>query len=178
MEEYGELLGPDAVRFVRLLPGPIERVWRYLADADKRARWLCGGETEPKVGGHVDMEFDNSRLSGPNDDPRPEKYAQFDGPVTFSGTVTRYDPPRLLAHTWDFEGESSEVCYELSAEDDKVRLVLTHTRLNSNEEVRDVCAGWHSHLGILSDVLEDRSPRPFWRTHTALEADYGARIGG
>lgn len=177
MEDYGEILGPDAVRFVRLLPGPIDRVWSYLVEPVKRASWLCGGETELEVGGHVNLEFDNSRLSGPDDDPRPDRYAEFDGPVIFGGTVTHCEPPRLLAHTWDFEGQSSEVCYELSEQAGKVRLVLTHTRLRSDDEMRDVCTGWHAHLGILSDLLEERTPRPFWRTHTALEAEYAGRIG-
>ena len=27
----------------RTLPGPIERVWAYLTEPDKRARWLGGG---------------------------------------------------------------------------------------------------------------------------------------
>jgi hypothetical protein len=29
MSDYGTLLGTDTVRFERLLPGPIERVWAY-----------------------------------------------------------------------------------------------------------------------------------------------------
>lgn len=44
MSEYGELLGESTVRFERLLPGPIERVWRFLTESDKRAQWLCGGD--------------------------------------------------------------------------------------------------------------------------------------
>ena len=53
MNEYGELLDESAVKFERLLPGPIERVWSYLTEGDKRARWLCGGDVEAAVDGHV-----------------------------------------------------------------------------------------------------------------------------
>ena len=39
-----------------------------------------------------------------------------------------------------------------------------------------VCGGWHTHLDILVDVLEGREPKAFWKTHTALEAEYGKRL--
>ena len=40
MSRYGERIDDTTVRFERLLPGPIERVWEYLTDGDKRATWL------------------------------------------------------------------------------------------------------------------------------------------
>ena len=40
MNDYGELLDESTVRFERLLPGPIDRVWSYLTKSDKRAQWL------------------------------------------------------------------------------------------------------------------------------------------
>ena len=178
MKSEGVLLDDNTVRFERLLPGPIERVWSYLAEGDKRAKWLCGGETEPRVGGHVDMLFHNASLSGPDDIERPEKYREYSDKITFSGTVTHYEPPRVLAHTWDFEGDSSEVRYELSEQGDKVLLVLTHTRLNSTEEIISVCGGWHTHLDVLVDVLENQVVRPFWATLTENEAEYVRRLRG
>ena len=57
MSKQGEVIDSSTVRFERLLPGPLERVWSYLIEADKRARWLCDGETELQVGGNVDMLF-------------------------------------------------------------------------------------------------------------------------
>src|SRR5690606_39019955 len=39
----GEVLDRQTVRFRRVLPGPIERVWAYLTEADKRAKWFAGG---------------------------------------------------------------------------------------------------------------------------------------
>lgn len=176
MNEYGELLDETTVRFERLLPGPIERVWGYLTESDKRARWLCGGETEPRVGGRVDMLFHNASLSSAEDIERPEKYKDMPEKVSFGGKVTRYEPPHVLAHTWEFENEASEVCYELREQGDKVHLVLTHRRLETRETVLSVCGGWHTHLDILADVLEARAPRPFWKTHTALEAKYEQRL--
>ena len=35
MDRNGTLLNPQTLQFQRLLPGPIERVWDYLTDAEK-----------------------------------------------------------------------------------------------------------------------------------------------
>ncbi len=53
MNDYGELIAPDTVRFKRLLPGTIDRVWSYLVDSEKRGKWLAGGDTEERVGGRA-----------------------------------------------------------------------------------------------------------------------------
>ena len=176
MSKHGELIDNNTVRFERLLPGPIDQVWRYLVDSEYRAKWLCGGDVEQRVGGRVDMKFNNGSLSTQPDIERPEKYKDLPEEIAFSGTVTRCEPPHLIAHTWDFEGDSSEVCYELSERGDQVLLVLTHTRLNSTDEIISVCGGWHAHLDILIDILEGHDARPFWKTHTPLEAEYEKRI--
>ena len=35
---------------------------------------------------------------------------------------------------------------------------------------------WSMHTGILADVLNSVEPRPFWKTHSKLEAEYGATL--
>jgi uncharacterized protein YndB with AHSA1/START domain len=177
MNEYGELLDENTVRFERLLPGPIERVWSYLTEGDKRAKWLCGGDVETSVGGHVDMHFHNVSLSSDEDIPRPEKYRDRPEKMSFTGTVTRCEPPYVLHHTWNFEEEHSEVCYELEELGDKVRLVLTHRRLEGSDIVLSVSTGWHTHLNVLVDVLEGSKVRPFYRMQTRYEGEYGERLG-
>ena len=176
MSHYGERIDKTTVRFERLLPGPIERVWEYLTDGDKRARWFCGGDTELKLGGKVEMHFHNASLSTQPDIDPPDKYGDLPEKMSFGGTVTQCEPPRLLAHTWEFEDEHSEVRYELEEAGDEVRLVLTHRKLASDDEIISVSGGWHTHLDILEDVLQGREPRPFWKTHTPLEAEYERRV--
>ena len=122
------------------------------------------------------MLFHNASLSTQPDVDPPAKYKDLPETTSFFGTVTRYEPPNLLAHTWDYEGQSSEVCYELAQQGDQVRLVLTHRRLGSYDEVISVSGGWHTHLDILDDVLSGREARPFWKTHTPLEAEYERRF--
>jgi len=174
--EYGELIAPETVRFERTLPGPINLVWSYIVDAEKRSRWLCGGRTELRDGGLVEMHFHNAGLSSQEDIAPPEKYKDMPEHVRFSGTVTACVPPKFLSHTWDFEGDSSEVTYELAECGENVVLTLTHRRLNSREEAVSVCGGWHTHLDILKDVLTGEEPKPFWTRHTLIEDQYERRI--
>jgi len=41
MTEQSTLIKPSTIRFERLLPGPVERVWAYLTESKKRATWLA-----------------------------------------------------------------------------------------------------------------------------------------
>ena len=176
MKRYGERIDASTVRFERLLPGPIERVWEYLTDGARRATWFAGGNTELKVGGRVELRFNNGSLSTLPDIDPPDKYKDYSDVISFDGTVTQCDPPHRLAYTWNFENEHSEVCFELFEAGDRVRLVLTHRKLASPREVLDVSSGWHTHLDMLEDVLSGREPRPFWKTLTSLDAEYERRL--
>ncbi|MEX2124777.1 MAG: SRPBCC family protein [Woeseia sp.] len=171
-QEYGVVTAPDTVRLERLLPGPIERVWSYLTESDKRGQWLASGEMELRVDGRVEHVFSNSTLTG-HDDAPPSKYAAHAAKSTMEGRITACEPPRLLAYAW---GKSSHVTFELSRQSDKVRLVLTHSRLPTRDEMISVASGWHAHVGILIDRLNGRQPASFWPTHTRLEAEYEERI--
>jgi uncharacterized protein YndB with AHSA1/START domain len=177
MSRYGELLDKGTVRFERTLPGPVERVWSYIVESDKRRKWLCAGDIGAGNGAQVDMHFHNETLSQAEDIDIPEKYRHMPREMNFSGTVTHWNPPHAVAHTWEFDDETSEVVYELEEIGDKVRLVLTHRKLETPRTVLDVSAGWHTHLDILVDVLEEQEPQPFWKTHSALEDEYSQRLG-
>ncbi len=61
MNEYGVVTEPRTVYFERLLPGPIERVWAYITESEKRGKWLATGEMELRVGGRVDLKFQQRR---------------------------------------------------------------------------------------------------------------------
>lgn len=165
------VMAPDTVRIERLLPGPVERVWSYLTESEKRGRWLASGEMDLRVGGRVEHIFRNSDLTEA-DDPPPPKYAQYAGESRFYGMITACDPPRLLAYTWGGEDDESEVSFELAPVGERVRLVVTHRRLATRDDMVGVAGGWHAHLDILADRLEGRTPAGFWATHTRLEAEY------
>lgn len=175
MSEYGERIARGAVRFRRTLPGPIERVWSFLTESDKRARWFCAGETEQLVGGRTELLFHHANLSPLPDDPPPARHANLPDTVAFEGRITRWDPPRVLAYTWYGKDEESDVCIELEEQDGTVLLVLTHTRLRTREDEVGVLGGWHAHLDILADVLHGRVPQPFWRRYAPLDREYESR---
>jgi len=163
------VIEPGTVKLERLLPGPIERVWAYLTESDKRAKWLRAGEFDLRVGGAVRLEFDNARLSG-------EKNPPGRGPQASGGLITRLEPPRLLAHTWGWKGQETEVTYELTPRGKEVLLVIVHRRVQGRDLVASVMGGWDVHTGILEDVLKGVEPRPFWKTHSKLEAEYAASL--
>jgi len=175
MKTPSTLLAPDTVRLERLLPGPVERVWAYLTESDKRAQWLAAGRMDLRVGGKVQLEFDNSKL--PNEQPLPEKFRSR-GRGQFDGVITRLEPMRVLAHTWKWDsgkgGADSEVTYELTPKGKDVLLVIVHQRLAPRDLVIGVMGGWDVHTGILEDVLKGVAPRPFWATHERLEKQYAA----
>jgi uncharacterized protein YndB with AHSA1/START domain len=185
MNDYGTMIATDTIRFERLLPGPIERIWAYLTDSDKRAQWLAAGPMALYPGGAMEFHFRNAELSrrddGTSNDCRaPEKYRDYENAGSVYGRVLRCEPPRLLVYTWNHRGQdesegASEVRFELAPQGDRVRLTLTHRRLLS-DGMLSTAAGWHTHLGILEDRLHDREMRPFWRTHTALEVEYENRL--
>ena len=170
-EQHGKFTGPGEVRLVRTLPGPIERVWAYLTDPEKRARWFCGGVLEQKAGGKVEFAMVHKNLA-PDETP-PAKYAKVQDPgVTFEGRVLRCEPPRLLVYT--FGSDDSEVTFELTPQGKQVLLVLTHRTRGDEEraELTNYASGWHTHLTHLIALLEGEPRPPFWATHAKLLAEY------
>jgi len=166
------LIEPGTVKLERLLPGPVERVWAYIIESDKRAKWLAAGEFDLRVGGKVRLEFDNSKLSC--DETAPEKYKGRER-HSFEGIITRLEPLRALAHTWTWKGGNTEVTYELTPRGKEVLFTIVHRRLGS-DLVPSVMGGWDVHTGILADVLAGKEPRPFWSTHSKLEREYAAAL--
>ena len=173
--DYGTITEAGAIRFERLLPGPIERVWAYLTESEKRGAWLASGPMELREGGAYELVWNHAALTTPDDRP-PARYADADG-FRMVGRVLRADPPRLLVHEWNEpDGSSSEVEFALADEDGKVRLILTHRKLPSRAMMVGVAGGWHAHLSILQARLEGVAPPPFWATHGRIEPEYEDRI--
>ncbi|WP_265519929.1 SRPBCC family protein [Nitratireductor luteus] len=173
-DAYGVMTAPDTVRFERLLPGPAERVWAYLTEADKRRQWLAGGEMELKAGGKAELLFKHSEFT---DEPAPEKYAEMNTQGFLSPhRITEIDPPRLLAMTWPGEDTESEVVFELFPEGDKVRLIVTHKRLARRDEMANVSSGWHAHLEVLETTLQGGGANRFWSRIPELEKMYSGRF--
>lgn len=169
MEQFGRITSPGTLRLERSLPGPIQRVWAYLTESEKRGKWLAKGDMELFEGGKVHLSFMHSELS-PLPDTIPEKYKDMEEGHQFTGTVLQIAAPHLLSFTW---GGGSEVTFELAEQADRVQMVITHRKLGDKKsQLLSVASGWHNHVGILIANLEGTTPQPFWKTHEVLEAAY------
>lgn len=133
----------------RIYHAPIARVWTALTDPDEMKKWY----------------FDVHAF-------RPEKGCEFSFYAGEEGKkythlcrVTEVIPERKIAYTWRYEGweGDSEVSFELFPEgDDKTRVVLTHTGLDTfpadkNPDLKksNFAMGWDHIIGIsLRDFVE------------------------
>jgi uncharacterized protein YndB with AHSA1/START domain len=95
---------------------PIENVWQALTDENEMRAWYFPQliKFKPVVGFEFVFSTDGS-------------------PYQKEWRVTKVEDGRVLAHSWIYKGYpgSSEVTFELSKEEDKTRLKLTHTGLAS-----------------------------------------------
>ena len=168
-DQLGDFKNQGEVRIVRTLPGPVERIWEYLTDPEKRARWFAGGPMEPKKGGKVELFFQHKNIA-PDEVPPEEFKEVHESGFKMPGTILRWEPPRVLSYTFD---ENSDVTFELTPEGKNVRLLLTHrSRGEDLSSITGYASGWHTHLALLVSLLEGGARPPFWATHARLKQEY------
>ena len=156
-----ERIAPDAIRLERTLDAPVATVWRYLTEAGLRSQWFMGG-TDAAGLGEFELLVDHDQLST-DAVPYPAGYAEFKG-ATWTETVRRFEPPHLLETTFQ-GGKNGTVTYQLSADGERTRLVLTHSGIVSPVGAQDFGSGWTSHLAVLEERLAGRGVRNFWDLH-------------
>jgi uncharacterized protein YndB with AHSA1/START domain len=164
-DRHGTLAEGGTLRMQRRLPGPIERVWSYLADSDLRQQWLASGAMTLQAGTSFELVWRNDELSA-SPAERP------DGFSAESRAVCRFEevePPRRMRYVWPDVGE---VTFELEPMGDEVLLTLTHRRLSGERLILNVCAGWHAHLALLVARAEGRNPPSLWSTWRRLRQEY------
>jgi len=170
MTDYAKVSG-NTLRLERRLPGPIERVWSYIVDPEKRALWFVGGVWELRPGGTAHNEWDHTRLS---DEPTPEAWKSFDGATT-TGTIARVEPPHLLAYRTDMGMGEIEITFELRADGDDVIFSITQAPVDP-KGAADFASGWHAYVDILDDRLNEATPRAFWTNFDRLQKAYASRF--
>lgn len=166
--DFAVLDSRDTVRLERLLPGPIERAWRYLTDSDLRRQWLAAGDMPSQVGGGFELVWRNDELTDPPG-ARPEG---FGGEHRMHSTITAYEPPHRLAFTWG----DGEVTFTLAPRVDQVVLTVVHRGIGDRANLLMIGAGWHMHLDILAARASGTQPEPFWDGWQRLRAEYDRRI--
>jgi uncharacterized protein YndB with AHSA1/START domain len=144
MNENAQMTTAKSVRFERLLPGPIERVWQHLTEAKLLPGWFGEGVIEHRSGGDV-------RLMGGH----------------IRGVITQWHPPRRLAYTWNVfnPGEDtshypeSYLTFELEPRGKDVLLTLTHVPILDGFEMQNAM-GWHTFLDMLAVAVGGSAPQP------------------
>jgi uncharacterized protein YndB with AHSA1/START domain len=166
---YGTLIEPTTLKIQRLLPGPVERIWAYLVESDKRRKWLAAGTMEMKLGAPFEFVWRNDELT----DPPGKRIEGCSEEHRMLSRITELDPPRKIAFTFD----SGEVSIELEAQGEEVLLTLIHRRLPNRNYMLGVSAGWHAHLDVLVARLRGQEPsEPFWDHMSALRTEYDRRL--
>lgn len=166
-DDFARRTGPQTLVIQRWLPGPAERLWRYLTEADLRRKWLADGAMVPEPGATFELVWRNAEL-GDTGEPRPEGLPE---EHRLTSRIIAADPPRRLSFTW---GEG-EVTFDLAPQGDRVRLTITH-RLGTPQAIFDVAPGWHQHLDLLAAVLADAPVPAFWSGYRQLKEIYAARL--
>ena len=166
---YGTLIEPATLKMQRLLPGPIERIWAYLTESDKRRKWLAAGKMELKVGAPFELVWRNDELT----DPPGERPAGFGDEHRMQSRITELDPPRKLCFAWK---DSGDVSIELEAKGNEVLLTLIHRRLPNRSTMLGVSTGWHIHLDLLVARARGEEPPPFWDGFAKLRKEYDRRL--
>jgi uncharacterized protein YndB with AHSA1/START domain len=141
------------VRFERHISSPRSAVWRALTDPGELAQWLSDADVDLRIGGAIQVRFDDG---------------------TMNGVITDLSIESVLAYSWH-EGDRNEshVRWELSEEEGGTTLRLTHVKLAA-ESASGFGGGWHHHLDRLEGVVADRPLDWSWKTFEDLEPLYRA----
>ena len=138
----------------------IEDAWDAITSAERIPRWFLPITGDLRLGGRYQLQGNAG------------------------GTVTRCEPPRLLALTWEFGGETSWVTVTLAAEGAGTRLELEHMA-HVKDEFWDqygpgaVGVGWDGALlglalHLASGSAFDRKEAETWMTSDEGKAFYRA----
>jgi uncharacterized protein YndB with AHSA1/START domain len=138
----GEIVAETAVRFVRHLNAPSEKVWAFLTDSARLPEWYGDGAIEPREGGAVTLMGGHIR-----------------------GVVTGWRPQKFLAYTWSVFQPGEEVSawpisyVELALEGAGAATTLTLTHRPIPEPMHKLTMlGWHTMLDMIEAGLEGRFP--------------------
>jgi uncharacterized protein YndB with AHSA1/START domain len=138
----GEIVAESAVRFVRRLNAPPEKVWAFLTDSARLPEWYGDGAIEPREGGAVTLMGGHIR-----------------------GVVTGWRPQKFLAYTWSVFQPGEDVSawpisyVELALESGATATTLTLTHRPIPEPMQKLTMlGWHTMLDMIEAGLKGEFP--------------------
>src|SRR3954465_4353604 len=135
----GEVVAESAVRFVRALNAPAEKIWAFLTETARLPEWYGEGAIEPREGGAVSLMAGHIR-----------------------GVVTGWQPNQFLAYTWNVFSPGDSVSpfpmsyLEFTLEDQ--RLTLVHRPIPPAMQ-NQTMMGWHTMLDLIAAGLNGDFPK-------------------
>lgn len=168
------LVNQHTVRIERLVPGPIETVWGYFTERDLLAKWLMPADIGKELGGlveYVNPPVPMGLVEGVTAQPTSDVHSY--------GLINEYDPPRLLAYSWNDStyDSASQFRIELKEQGDHVLVILIHSHLEP-EWMAVTATGWHVSLLTLIALLKGEEPPETGPTFEKLLATYKVLIAG
>jgi uncharacterized protein YndB with AHSA1/START domain len=122
---------------VRIDASP-ETVFEYFVDPEKMVRWMgLSADLDPRPGGRYDVHVTP--------------------PFHAVGEFKEIDPPRFVSFTWGWDGGpvppgSSLVRVTLTPDGDGTTVVLEHSQLPDDEQVKGHREGWEHYFERLAIV--------------------------
>ncbi|MGW1346765.1 SRPBCC domain-containing protein [Kribbella sp. NPDC002412] len=132
-----------AIRFVRLLPHPPEKVWQAITDPTQLSVWF------PAV---VDLDHPaGAALFFGVTPEQHRRYGMTDDPTgTPNGRMLRNEPPSVLEYEWSGE----ILTWEITGTAEGSRLVFTNV-LTDPEAAGPASAGWEAGLAVIEAQLNN-----------------------
>ena len=136
MNETNDLA--EAIILERTFNAPVARVWKALTDVDQMREWYFDlKEFKPQVGFGFEFIVEHEGNS-----------------YHHLCKVTEVIPEKKIAYTWRYKGEPGDslVTFELFPADNKTRLKLTHTGIETFPKTpayarKNFVAGWTAIIG-------------------------------
>jgi uncharacterized protein YndB with AHSA1/START domain len=130
--------GRYVLRMVRRLNHPPDVVWRAVTEPAQLSRWFPSNvDYEPGADAKIRFAF-----------------REGEGP-TLDGVVTEYEPPHVIAYSWD----TDHLRWEVQPDGDGTLLLFTHT-FDDGPGAAKFAAGWETCLVVLEQALDGRELRP------------------
>ncbi|WP_422769263.1 SRPBCC family protein [Plantactinospora sp. WMMC1484] len=153
--------GRQVLRIERHLAHPPEKVWPAVTEPEHLREWFPAEvRLEPRVDGRITFSFG----SGP------------DAPPESVGRISAYDPPRLIAFSW--EDELFRI--ELHPDGPGCRLLFSHV-FDDRAGAASFASGWRICLDVLEGLLDGRPfegpQRPSGRLHESYVELFGLADG-
>ena len=164
IREVGD--GRYEIRIVRLIPRPVEKVWAALTIPERLEAWFGErADLDLRVGGRYVVWFG-------------------EGHGGAFGTITDYDPPRLLAYDWNGGPGDLNVRWALAAEGGGCRLTFSTICRRVTEPginawwVLGSFAGWRGFVDDLTVAITgEAAPEADPIDHPDMVARYGRHFG-